>query len=102
MFLRIRRPPRTTLTDTLVPYPTLFRSRIDGAEFTAQALDVAVDRAVVDVDVLAVGRIHQLVAALHHARAQRHGFEDQEFGDGQRHRLAVPGDRKSTRLNSSH
>src|SRR3546814_17826134 len=25
-FLRIRRPPRSTLTDTLVPYTTLFRS----------------------------------------------------------------------------
>src|SRR3546814_14586206 len=26
-FLMIRRPPRTTPTDTLFPYPTLFRSR---------------------------------------------------------------------------
>src|SRR3546814_18328254 len=26
-FLRIRRPPRSTRTDTLFPYPTLFRSR---------------------------------------------------------------------------
>src|SRR3546814_7047240 len=26
VFLRIRRPPRSTRTDTLVPYPTLFRS----------------------------------------------------------------------------
>src|SRR3546814_15609935 len=25
-FLRIRQPPRSTRTDTLVPYPTLFRS----------------------------------------------------------------------------
>src|SRR3546814_1412355 len=33
-FLRIRRPPRSTRTDTLFPYPTLFRSkmRIDVAE----------------------------------------------------------------------
>src|SRR3546814_16162432 len=27
-FLRIRRPPRSTRTDTLFPYTTLFRSRI--------------------------------------------------------------------------
>src|SRR3546814_6063447 len=27
-FLMCRRPPRPTLTDTLFPYPTLFRSRI--------------------------------------------------------------------------
>src|SRR3546814_21067000 len=26
----IRRPPRSTRTDTLFPYPTLFRSRLDG------------------------------------------------------------------------
>src|SRR3546814_3248976 len=26
-FLMIRRPPRSTRTDTLLPYPTLFRSR---------------------------------------------------------------------------
>src|SRR3546814_19296974 len=28
-FLMIRRPPRSTLTDTLCPYTTLFRSVID-------------------------------------------------------------------------
>src|SRR3546814_3033345 len=27
-FLRILRPPRSTRTDTLFPYPTLFRSRL--------------------------------------------------------------------------
>src|SRR3546814_4287415 len=26
LFLMVRRPPRSTRTDTLVPYPTLFRS----------------------------------------------------------------------------
>src|SRR3546814_14117536 len=30
-FLMIRRPPRSTRTDTLLPYPTLFRSPRDGA-----------------------------------------------------------------------
>src|SRR3546814_7720567 len=28
----IRRPPRSTRTDTLFPYTTLFRSRLDAAE----------------------------------------------------------------------
>src|SRR3546814_19912618 len=28
-FLMIRRPPRSTRTDTLFPYPTLFRSLVD-------------------------------------------------------------------------
>src|SRR3546814_19262834 len=30
-FLMIRRPPRSTLTDTLFPYTTLFRSDVVGA-----------------------------------------------------------------------
>src|SRR3546814_10912869 len=30
VFLMIRRPPRSTRTDTLFPYTTLFRSRLDG------------------------------------------------------------------------
>src|SRR3546814_14285758 len=30
-FVMIRRPPRSTLTDTLFPYTTLFRSEIVGA-----------------------------------------------------------------------
>src|SRR6266403_1347697 len=36
--------------------------RIDVLKFLAQTLDVTVDRPVVDIDVLAIGRIHQLVA----------------------------------------
>src|SRR3546814_7635629 len=31
-FLMIRRPPRSTRTDTLFPYPTLFRSRLHQIE----------------------------------------------------------------------
>src|SRR3546814_18434792 len=30
LFLMIRRPPRSTRTDTLFPYTTLFRSQADG------------------------------------------------------------------------
>src|SRR3546814_18876356 len=32
-FLMIRRPPRSTRTDTLFPYTTLFRSADNGSEF---------------------------------------------------------------------
>src|SRR3546814_19515292 len=32
-FLMIRRPPRSTRTDTLFPYTTLFLSHSDGASF---------------------------------------------------------------------
>src|SRR3546814_12572268 len=34
LFLKIRRPPRATRTDTLFPYTTLFRSSLDKADGT--------------------------------------------------------------------
>src|SRR4051812_8189030 len=37
-------------------------------ELLAHALDVAVDGAVVDIDILAIGGVDQLVTVLHHAR----------------------------------
>src|SRR3546814_14515929 len=37
VFLRIRRPPRSTRTDTLFPYTTLFRSQLDAADRTPVA-----------------------------------------------------------------
>src|SRR3546814_15875497 len=71
-FLMIRRPPRSTRTDTLFPYTTLSRSfLLLVAGFAASALD----HGAVEV----VGRLDQCRA----------------------HRLAGR-DRKSTRLNSSH
>src|SRR3546814_18918668 len=36
-FLMIRRPPRSTRTDTLVPYTTLFRSKITGMRLWIRA-----------------------------------------------------------------
>src|SRR5438477_13029499 len=60
-------------------------------ELLAQALDVAVDGAVVDIDLVVVGRIHQGIAALHHAGALSQGVQDQELGDGEHHLLALPG-----------
>src|SRR3546814_4422588 len=36
-FLMIRRPPRSTRTDTLFPYTTLFRSRRKRASLTVQS-----------------------------------------------------------------
>src|SRR5215813_822010 len=59
-------------------------------ELLAQALDVAVDGAVVDIDLVVVGRIHQRVAGLHHARAGGERLQDQEFRHRQHHRMVVP------------
>src|SRR3546814_8581801 len=44
LFLMIRRPPRSTRTDTLFPYTTLFRSVEPEAEFGEQQQFVARER----------------------------------------------------------
>src|SRR3546814_12692009 len=90
-FLMIRRPPRSTRTDTLFPYPTLFRSmpiRPHARCFPCRAsrrksnrkghypVGVPIERLATPLDYEPGGEL--LVAA---------GGE---------------GDRKSTRLNSSH
>src|SRR3954464_1946535 len=59
-------------------------------ELLAQALDVAVDGAVVDVDLVVVGGIHQRIAALDHAGPARERLQDKELGDRQRDRLVLP------------
>src|SRR5579883_291910 len=56
---------------------------VDGLELFAQPLDVAVDRAVIDIDVLAIGAVHQLIAALDVARAQGERLQDEKFGHRQ-------------------
>src|SRR3546814_16744678 len=82
-FLMIRRPPRSTRTDTLFPYTTLFRA--PGG---------------VDQDQLGVGPVHdaayRVPRGLRLVRGDRHLLADQSVRKGG---LA---DRKSTRLNSSH
>src|SRR5260370_32306407 len=60
------------------------------AELLAHALDVAVDGAVIDIDLILIGRVHQIVAALHECRTLGQGLQEQEFGDCQAYRLAVP------------
>src|SRR3546814_14300149 len=92
-FLMIRRPPRSTRTDTLFPYTTLFRSYI------------AADRNIVDVirsyapgfifttslsPVLVAGAL----ASVRHLKQSDVEREAQQ--------VSAAKDRKSTRLNSSH
>src|SRR3546814_18208270 len=84
-FLMIRRPPRSTRTATLFPYTTRFRSASHGDMFRA-ALRIGVP--------VALGTDATV-------RPDGHGRNAMEFAlmvdAGMR-----PGDRKSTRLNSSH
>src|SRR3546814_12684127 len=95
VFLVIRLPPRSTRTDTLVPYTTLFRYDVDDRE---------------------LGLVHSAVKMIEkhflgqrRALAQAQQLEHLIFLAGQMHahaidldRLGVEIDRKSTRLNSSH
>src|SRR5271156_3725906 len=67
-----------------------FEFRLDDLELLAQALDVAVDRAIVDIDLIVVGRVHQGVAALDDTGSRRERLQDQEFGDRERDRNAFP------------
>src|SRR3546814_1946416 len=105
----IRRPPRSTRTDTLFPYTTLFRSG-----FLAEA---AVD-AFGHVDVVARGTARAVIArfGLDGDRLRRADCLAQLAGDAALFAVGVAAqrmlaaearaertlDRKSTRLNSSH
>src|SRR3546814_17038848 len=97
----LRRPPRSTRTDPLFPYTTLFRSvRRPGlggliARFFAQDL---IDRSGGD---RMIGRARLGVDA-GRDRAAPFALRDQGFEQGRDELAPALGDRKSTRLNSSH
>src|SRR3546814_11932925 len=102
-FLMIRRPPRSTRTDTLFPYTTLFRS--GEAVGDDAALCLALERVVAD----RVGRGHAFldIARIEPRTVHRApdagiaiGLEFEPDREGVALRAAR--DRKSTRLNSSH
>src|SRR3546814_15206132 len=71
-FLMIRRPPRSTRTDTLFPYTTLFRSLAIADQTWLERNSCPVERAAISKQPLVAGHV------------------------------AGMADRKSTRLNSSH
>src|SRR3546814_17194571 len=100
-----RRPPRSTRTDTLCPYPTLFRSvdppdrfcsdRRDDGRATAPSLELAGE----------VGKLEKLAPCMRPAErtGQRHAGSPRieqrvVAGIG----IGLEEDRKSTRLKSSH
>src|SRR3546814_16717813 len=92
-FLMIRRPPRSTRTDTLFPYTTLFRSlEAEGAD----AVELRFVEPVEEILEIGLGFAGE---ADDEARADR-----DVGGDGAPVLEALKhlGDRKSTRLNSSH
>src|SRR3546814_18039311 len=92
-FLMIRRPPRSTRTDTLFPYTTLFRSGDDGAHELGYWLTPAVwGRG------YATEAGHAVIAMARHALGYRR-LHAWHFVDNP---ASARVDRKSTRLNSSH
>src|SRR3546814_5193263 len=108
----IRRPPRSTRTDTLFPYTTLFRAPVLGvdAELHVAAAGVDADLAqhrdggVAQALVFLVGqRLRRgdgdRVAGVH---AHRVEVFDAAHDDAVVRGVADDLDRKSTRLNSSH
>src|SRR3546814_9182951 len=118
----IRRPPRSTRTDTLFPYTSLFRSRGRAywrAATRPQAMAVPV--ATHAVELLAdpvrgqVDRIASVVDVREHQwrrfgrlrmpaeQSAEHNNRDRNFSQHRHLPLsAAEPDRKSTRLNSSH
>src|SRR3546814_3318566 len=117
----IRRPPRSTRTDTLFPYTTLFRSSLVSTFkglphrlHVADALEGVVGAAAgqldqmrhqVALDVLWVHEVghaelgRKLLAGRVQVDADDHVGSDHA---GALHHVEADADRKSTRLNSSH
>src|SRR3546814_19356146 len=79
-FLMIRRPPRSTRTDTLFPYTTLFRSQV-GVQLGEPPQEIDLERG-------QDAGLADVLKALRDRTAEP--------------RVDVTQDRKSTRLNSSH
>src|SRR3546814_5405542 len=112
-FLMIRRPPKSTRTDTLFPYTTLFRSDND-ASVTQDALSNNDDA------IIAQGGTDNSASLYQNGSDQAAGIGQLGNGNiasvshtGSGTGAAIPtfaevangeadGDRKSTRLNSSH
>src|SRR3546814_17200968 len=104
----IRRPPRSTLTATLLPYTTPFRSSGCCTQYTQRSAlmgcngfqrDV-VQNFQVSLDRHGFGGCQLLDAFTCKPRLFPEGFQALSVGVGARH--VGDEDRKSTRLNSSH
>src|SRR3546814_8879577 len=106
LFLMIRRPPRSTRTDTLFPYTTLFRSHHQCRTISARRAGAAVgsEHSHFSVAELCGGTSTSFShdwMAVHKPVAYRRVRPVGHGGGGYVH-WRVCRDRKSTRLNSSH
>src|SRR3546814_6516662 len=117
-FLMIRRPPRSTRTDTLLPYTTLFRSPgryqryvrrgvplpSETVAYTAQITGGSPmpARSVVAVDKPTLPRWQEAGLFMAVVPSRWPPSSTTIDGAGGDHDGGSPSDRKSTRLNSSH
>src|SRR3546814_7295445 len=97
----IRRPPRSTRTDTLFPYTTLFRSKVRPTGDEADAADAreCFDQYVFYMREVSRGfnvTFERFLQMMEELGYPQHPYEDKA---GVRRAML---DRKSTRLNSSH
>src|SRR3546814_16794871 len=78
-FLMIRRPPRSTRTDTLFPYTTLFRSEEDDVDRVDRLEDRRGNRPAIDI---AVGeQVHRPARLFEQAPEQRIERDQEEDGE---------------------
>src|SRR3546814_14159188 len=110
-FLMIRRPPRSTRTDTLFPYTTLFRSPVElhlrvDLGIALDLVDVAVEDAAIAV--AGIGEVEARRERHVSAQMRRILHAGAELVVRRLRQLVAldvhgnAGDRKSTRLHSSH
>src|SRR3546814_17499348 len=103
----IRRPPRSTRTDTLFPYTTLFRSLEEVEPSQRRKLVEHHQKAVTPPRTLAAGLAGSADFGQFLGQAAADLVEDQAderlgAADVRRRDDEIERDRKSTRLNSSH
>jgi transposase len=60
-------------------------------EFLPQAFNMTVDRAVIDIDLIVVGGVHEGIAALDHPGPARKCLQNEELSDRERHVFVLPG-----------
>src|SRR3546814_11246921 len=109
-FLMIRRPPRSTRTDTLLPYTTLFRSvGQPGRGLNAMFTMMNAERLFVGIQGLGIAEAANQKAVAYAKERLQGGGSDGTPGPvaiidhpDVRKMLLSGRDRKSTRLNSSH
>src|SRR3546814_17796419 len=98
----IRRPPRSTLIEHRLPYPTLCRfceQHIDESVGDGFETSISRDDRRPAVDPRGAAADDALIAAIADADADRRSFGELDVGAAAQPARA---DRKSTRLNSSH